>query len=121
MAETPNTAAPAPTKAEAKAQKAKQKKVHSREDSKRIIHLLKAHRIFIVFVGSLLLIMLVLLRVNMLNSMPVDQSYVQNELSSLKKATFNEDVIKKMEALKDSGVTSPGSKENPNRTNPFGE
>ncbi|MGK2896204.1 MAG: hypothetical protein ACSLEY_01190 [Candidatus Saccharimonadales bacterium] len=115
------TAAPVDTVRSKPRQGAKQRKTNVKADSKRFIRILKNHRFFIVSVGVLLLILVVLLRVTMLNSIPVDQSYIQSELSSLKKATFDEDVIKKMEALKESGVTAPGSQKNPDRTNPFGE
>lgn len=102
-------------------QKSKKKKMDAKNETKQFIHALKTHRYFIVSVAAMVLIILVLLRVITLNSMPVDQGYVDEGLSSLKAATFNDEVIQKMEALKESGARVPGSQDNPNRTNPFGE
>lgn len=126
MAKTPEAtktaATPAPKAPATKAApKAKKKKTSAKSETKQFIHALKTHRYFIVSIAAMVLIIMVLLRVITLNSMPIDQGYVDEGLSSLRAATFNDEVIQKMEALKESGAKVPGSQDNPNRTNPFGE
>lgn len=97
------------------------KKTDLKIESRRYVRVLRHHRVFIVMVVLLVVLLFVLLRVNMLSSMPADQAYITEQSSKSTVIRFDQETITKMKALKPSGVNVPGSHTDPGRTNPFGE
>ena len=83
--------------------------------------LLHSHQTFVVLVAVLIVLMMVFLRINTLSSIPLDQSYLNQETSKLKSVRFNEDAIEQIKTLNDSNVSDPGTQLPQNRQNPFNE
>lgn len=79
------------------------------------------HQTFVVLTAVLLVLTIVFLRIHTLNSMPLDESYLNQETSKIKSVRFNEDAIEQIKALNDSNVKDPGTQLPANRQNPFNE
>lgn len=82
---------------------------------------LRGHEAFIVSVMALLILLLLTLRINTLNTMPMDQAYYEQKTSELKSVTFNQEAIEQIETLRDSNVSDPGAQLPSGRDNPFVE
>ena len=83
--------------------------------------LLHAHQAFVVLVTVLIVLTFVIIRINTLNNLPVDQAYYDQQTAQLKTVVFNHEAITKIEMLRDSDVTQPGTSLPANRNNPFAE
>ncbi len=83
--------------------------------------LLHLHQAFVVITVVLVILIAVFIRINTLNEMPVDQAFLDSEVSKIKTVNFDKTAIKEIEALSDSDVTVPGTDLPANRKNPFSE
>jgi len=72
-------------------------------------------------VSVLLVLVFVVVRINTLNNLPIDEAYYNSQTSQLKSVNFNHEAITKIEQLRDSNVTEPGTSLPANRSNPFAE
>ena len=87
----------------------------------KIAKSLRGHEAFTISVLALLVLLLLTLRINSLNNLPMDQAYYDQKTSELKSVTFNQDAIEQIEALRDSNVADPGVQLPNGRDNPFVE
>lgn len=82
---------------------------------------LRGHEAFIVSVIALLILLLLTLRINSLNNIPMDQAYYDQKTSEVKGVTFNQEAIEQIETLRDSNVADPSAQLPDGRDNPFVE
>lgn len=82
---------------------------------------LRGHEAFIVSIIALLILLLLTLRINTLNNLPMDQAYYDQKTSELKSITFNQEAIEQIETLRDSNVIDPSAQLPDGRDNPFVE
>lgn len=87
----------------------------------KAVKLLHSHQAFVVITIVLVVLLLVFVRINSLNEMPVDQAYLDEKVSNIKTVNFDTEAIKEIEALNDSNVTAPGTDLPLDRNNPFNE
>lgn len=87
----------------------------------RGLKLIRNRQIFISVITVLLIASAVVVRISMLNSLPVDQAYIDDQTVKLKPVRFDESAIEAMEKLQDSNVRVPDAQLPRNRTNPFSE
>lgn len=81
----------------------------------------RIHQTFVILVAVLLLLVVALMRVNLLNDLPVDQTYLNEQSDKIKTVKFDEKAIEEIKALRDSNVASPGTDLPKDRQNPFNE
>jgi hypothetical protein len=82
---------------------------------------LRVHQVFVIVVAVLLVLLAVFIRINELGSMPLDQTYLQQEIDKIKPVKFNQEAIEQIKALNESNVSDPGTRLPANRQNPFNE
>ncbi len=91
-------------------------------DYKKVLLKLASHvstyRVIITALALCSLFAFTILRINGLSNPDVDQTKLNEQISSLKKVNFNNDAIEKIQALVDSGVEIDANFD-PNRSNPF--
>ena len=87
----------------------------------RLHKTLKSHQAFVVLLGVLLVLLVVFLRINSLNSLPIDQSRLNEESAKITPVQFNEEAIEQIKQLSESNVADPGTQLPGNRHNPFNE
>lgn len=87
----------------------------------RATRLLRAHQTFVVILITLCILGISFLRVQSLNSIPVDQAYIDDESLHIKTVRFDQEAIEQIKALRDSNVEAPGVNLPGDRQNPFSE
>ena len=87
----------------------------------RLSKLFKVHHAFVVLTAVLLVLVVAFMRVNTLNNLPLDQTYLNQEKGKIKTVRFNEAAIEEIKALRDSNVAAPGTELPKDRQNPFNE
>lgn len=87
----------------------------------KIAKMLRDHHIFVVLLIVLAVLLAVFIRINTLNSLPLDQARLNQESEKIKPVRFNEGAIEKIKALNESNVADPGTQLPDNRQNPFSE
>ena len=95
-----------------------QKLTHTKYKLTKFFH---SHQAFVVIAVVLVILLSVFVRINTLNEIPVDQAYLDKEVSQIKTVNFDKSAIKEIEALSDSDITVPGTDLPANRKNPFSE
>lgn len=87
----------------------------------RFAKALHSHQTFVIILGVLLVLLGVFLRINGLNSLPLDEAHLKQETEKIKPVRFNEEAIEQIKLLNDSNVDDPGTQLPGNRQNPFNE
>lgn len=82
---------------------------------------LRAHQAFVVLLITLLILLITLLRVQTLNNIPINQTYIEQESANVKTVKFNQSAIEQIKSLRDSNVSAPGTNLPTDRQNPFSE
>lgn len=79
------------------------------------------HLGFVVACIFLAVASMVVYRLFVLSTIEPNQDYISDQKLDIKTVKFDEDAIKKIEALRDSNVDNPGTNIQKNRQNPFAE
>ena len=87
----------------------------------RGLKLLRNHQVFVALVLVLTVATVVVVRISMLNALPVDQDTIDDATAKLVPVRFDQAAIDKMEELQESNVRVPGAQLPQNRRNPFSE
>lgn len=87
----------------------------------RALKVLRNHQIFVALVVVLAVTAAVVIRISILNALPVDQNSVDDDTAKLAPVRFDQAAIDKMEELQESNVRVPGAQLPGDRNNPFSE
>jgi hypothetical protein len=81
----------------------------------------RSHEAFVAIVITLLILIGAVLRVSMLNNLPIDQNYLVKKTNAITSVKFNHEAIEQIQTLNQSNVSTPGTELPSNRQNPFSE